>query len=400
MQPRQRILAALRGEACDRIPWSPRLDLWYLARRARGTLPAEYADCDLVDIARSLGCACHLAQGADTTRLADRDLSLRGLGLDNHADYPFRIVIEGLPIRFEQDSENLRTWIDTPAGTIHTHLHQDQEMLRRGISLPFVRSYAIESPRDLEAMAIVFDHLRIEPNPEGYAAFCAHAGEQGLAVARGPVGASPLHLMLHELMPMDRFFYLYSDHRPRMIELARHMEPLFEAMLATLCDSEAEVVFWGANFDRDITSPRFFEREMMPWLQRASGQLHAADKLMLCHTDGENSRLLPLYRQSGFDIAESVCPAPMTELTLTQIREALGPGIALWGGIPSVTLLDDAMDDDAFEAYLDTLFAGLGRGERLVLGVTDNVPPDANWSRLLAIGERIRAHGPVSAARA
>jgi len=395
VNPRERVLAASRGEDVDRIPWSPRLDLWFLARRARGTLPPEYADCDLVDIARSLGCASHMAQGADTTRLADRDLSLRGLGLDNHADYPFRIRVEGLPVRFERDSENQRTWIETPAGTIHTHLHQDQEMLRRGISLPFVQSYAVESAEDLEALGIVFDHLRVEPNPEGFGAFCRHVGEQGLPVARGPVAASPLHLMLHELMPMERFFYLYRDCRDELYELARHIEPLYEAMLQALCDSQAEVVLWGANYDRDITSPRFFEREMMPWLQRAAQRLHAANKLMLCHTDGENNHLLPLYRQCGFDIAESVCPTPMTELSLPQIRDGLGPEIAVWGGIPSVVLLDEAMDDAAFEAYLDALFTEMGDGHRLVLGVADNVPPDANWSRLLAIGGRIRAHGPV-----
>jgi len=395
VNPRERVLAASRGEDVDRIPWSPRLDLWFLARRARGTLPAEYADCDLVDIARSLGCASHMAQGADTTRLADRDLSLRGLGLDNHADYPFRIRVEGLPVRFERDAEDRLTWIETPVGTIHTHLQQDQEMLRRGISLPFVQSYAIESSDDLEALGIVFDHLQLEPNREGFDAFCRHVGEQGLPVARGPVAASPLHLMLHELMPMERFFYLYSDRRDALYALARHIEPLYEAMLDALCDSQAEVVLWGANYDRDITSPRFFEREMMPWLQRAAKRLHAANKLMLCHTDGENNHLLPLYRQCGFDIAESVCPTPMTELSLPDIREGLGPEIAVWGGIPSVVLLDEAMDDAAFDAYLDALFAELGDAHRLVLGVADNVPPDANWSRLLAIGERIRAHGPV-----
>jgi hypothetical protein len=400
MHHRDRILATLHGQPCDQIPWSPRMDLWRLALEARGTMPARFVGRDLLGIAQELGCACHVAQGADATHGGGHDQTLRGLGLDGHDDYPFRVELVGLPVRFQRDDENLRTWIETPQGTIHTHLHQDCDMLRRGVSLPFVQSYALGSPDDLEALATVFDHLRVAPTPHNYATFRAHIGEQGVAVARGPVAASPLHLMLHELMPMDRFFYAYHDMAARLHELACHMEPLFAAMLDALCACDAEVVMWGANFDRDLTAPRFFEREMAPWLRRASERLHAAGKLMLCHTDGESSGLFALYRQCGFDVAESVCPAPMTERTLAEIREALGPDIAVWGGIPSVALLDEAMDDAAFFAYINTLFSQLGTGERLVLGVADNVPPDANLERLAYLGQRIAAWGPVRPATA
>lgn len=395
MNHRERILAALRGQPSDQIPWSPRMDLWCIALRARGTLPPRFAGLDLVGISEQLDCACHVAQGADYTIVGERDLTLRGLGFDNHPDYPFRVELVGLSVRFERDAENLRTWIETPAGTIYTHLHQDARMLRDGISLPFVQSYALETLDDLKALAIVFDHLRVVPTPESHRAFRERVGDRGVVVARGSVAASPLHLMLHELVAMDQFFYHYVDVRDKLRALAEHMEPLFEAMLEALCQGEAEVVMWGANYDRDLTSPPFFEREMLPWLQRAAERLRAAGKLMLCHTDGENSGLFALYRECGFDVAESVCPSPMTECSLAETREELGPNVTIWGGIPSVALLDDVMDDQSFESYLDDLLAHLGTGERLVLGVADNVPPDANMTRLAHIRERIASLGPV-----
>ncbi len=37
-----RVLAALRGELVDRLPYVPRLDLWYLANSTAGTLPKQY----------------------------------------------------------------------------------------------------------------------------------------------------------------------------------------------------------------------------------------------------------------------------------------------------------------------------------------------------------------------
>ena len=59
MTHRQRILAALRHQPVDRIPWVPRLDLWYNANRYRGTLPAEWAGASLMDIATDLGVGFH-----------------------------------------------------------------------------------------------------------------------------------------------------------------------------------------------------------------------------------------------------------------------------------------------------------------------------------------------------
>ena len=45
---------------------------------------------------------------------------------------------------------------------------------------------------------------------------------------------------------------------------------------------------------------------------------------------------------------------------------------------------------------MDQLFTELGTGERLILGVSDNVPPDVNPSRLEQIKQWIKAFGPVN----
>jgi len=303
--------------------------------------------------------------------------------------------VRDLPIDFDDDGENLRTLVRTPAGEVSTHLYRTKQMAQEGISLAFVKDYAIHSVDDFEAVAQIFEHLKVIPTPEAYAAFKRRVGEHGIAVARGPVAASPVHLILHELVAMDQFFYLYADELDALHRLANRMEPFFDTALDALTACDAEVVFWGANYDQDLTWPPFFEAEIAPWLKKVSDKLHAAGKSLLTHTDGENRGLLPFYPDCGFDVAESVCPHPMTQLTLAEIRKGMGPNITVWGGIPSVALLDDSMDDAAFEAYMDKLFGSLGTGDRLILGVSDNVPPDANLARLERIKEQIEAFGPV-----
>jgi hypothetical protein len=230
------------------------------------------------------------------------------------------------------------------------------------------------------------------PTPQQYRRFSARIGERGLAVAAGPVAASPMHLVLHELVAMDQFFYLYADERQRLCTLARRMEPVFEAMLAAELLTEAEVIFWGGNYDQDLTWPPFFAEEIAPWLRRASDRAHAAGKLLLTHCDGENRALLPLYPECGFDVAESLCPAPMTQLSLRELREGFGPRVTVWGGVPSVALLEGSMRGAAFDRWLAELVAEIERDpRRIIVGVSDNVPPDASLERFARIGEAVSA---------
>jgi hypothetical protein len=259
-----------------------------------------------------------------------------------------------------------------------------------------VEHFAIESPDDFEAIAQIFEHIEVIPAPENYAGFHRRIDHRGLAIANGCIAASPMHLIFHELISQENFIYLYMDEPERLTELARRMEPVQEKLLDAVLACEAEGVYWGANYDDNLTWPAFFEQEIAPWLRKVAGRLHAAGKFLLTHTDGENERLLPLYPRCDFDVADSVCPKPMTRCTLKQVREGMGPKVTVWGGLCSVAFLNDSMSDASFEAYLDQTFADIGTGERLILGVSDNVPPDVNLSRLERIKERIRAFGPVS----
>jgi uroporphyrinogen-III decarboxylase len=395
MTHRERMLAAIRGKQVDRIPWAPRMDLWYIANRAKGELSERFVGKNMVELAGELNVASHAVRADFTNPRTPEHLILRGLGLDLHHDYPFKINVLDLPVKFQHDEENFFTTIKTPAGEVITHTYLTGKMLRNGISLFFIKSYAIESKDDLEAVAQVFDLLEVVPTPEAHAEFQKRVADQGVAVAAGLYGASPMHLILHDLMPTEQFFISYLEERDALYKLANRMEPFFETVLDAVLRCDAEIIYWGSNYDQNITWPPFFKDEIAPWLKKVSKRVHDAGKLLLTHTDGENKALLPLYPSCEFDIAESVCPHPMTANTLKEIREGMGSKTTVWGGIPSIALLDSIMDDNRFEAYLDEMFSELGTGERLILGVSDNVPPEANLSRFEKIEQKIKAFGPV-----
>jgi hypothetical protein len=192
-------------------------------------------------------------------------------------------------------------------------------------------------------------------------------------------------------MPMDRFFFWYHDRYRELKEFEDRMTPFFDSLINAVCDSGADIALWGANFDRDLTWPPFFDRDIAPWLRKVKKQFHEAEMMLLCHTDGENAKLFDSYGKVGFDVVESVCTAPMTELTLIEQRKGWGDEVAIWGGIPSVLLLPDSVSDEAFVSYLSHLereiYVLAPKASRLIFGVSDNVPPDADMDRLNRIGE-------------
>ena len=391
---KERILRTMKGEPVDEIPWIPRMDLWYIANRERGELKNELNGLDTVEIARHFDFACHAVQADYTVSRSPEAFVFRGLGFDLHPDYPYRLELDSLPVDFSVNGETVTTRIETSKGPVSFILRQSSSMRREGISLPFVISYPVEQLDDLARVNEVFDHLKVVASPECYKKFYERIGDRGVAIARGCIAASPMHLLLHELMPMDLFFYWYHDHYQELRRFSERISPFFIEILNAVLLSEAEAVLWGSNFDRDLTWPPFFTREISPWLNTVRDRLHSCDKILLCHTDGENKGLFGAYHCSPFDVAESVCPSPMTELTLAEIRRQFAADTVIWGGVPSVTLMPNSLSHDEFQRYLSSLVAEISQSapnkSRIILGVSDNVPPDADLSRLAAIGEALR----------
>ncbi|MBP1715445.1 MAG: Uroporphyrinogen decarboxylase, partial [Deltaproteobacteria bacterium] len=160
-------------------------------------------------------------------------------------------------------------------------------------------------------------------------------------------------------------------------------------------EAPAEIVFHGSNFDEMITYPPFFRDHIMPYLQKLAGMLHAKGKFLISHCDGENQGLLDLIAESGIDIAEAICPQPMTKVTISEVKKAFKGKVTIFGGVPSVVLLEDSMSEAAFEQYMRNLFREIAPGDRFILGVSDTTPPDAKFERLLRITEMVKGWGTL-----
>jgi len=395
MTYREKMLAALEGRPTDGIPFVPRLDLWYAANRYNGTLPEKYRKATLPQILEDLDVGWHTVSADrfdydDSLDIVDRALGIWRVRTKPH--YPkFREVKRN--IAYEGDTTTVEYL--TPFGPVRTKTLYDESMRQAGISLSHVSEHAIKGVADYEAVGYLFEQAEVHPNYEGIVRLREAVGDRGLIVATASMGASAMHHILHELMPYDRFFFDYHDHPEELARLAERMTPYIERVIDVAIASPADIIQSGTNYDTQITWPPFFEKHILPAVAATADKCHAAGKFLLNHTDGENRGLLPFYLAGHIDIADAICPAPMTSLTLGEIRAAFAGRITIWGGIPSVAVLEDSMSDDEFDAYLDDLFVQMGTGDHLILSIADTAPPAMKFSRLERIAKMARDFGPV-----
>ena len=390
-----RVLAALRGEIVDRLPYVPRLDLWYLANATAGSLPKQYVGVPMNEIARAQGWAFHHRFCDDQLDPAYQPLYLhRGINVFYSRDTVFDVVLpKDVAVNVHRAGPRTRVEYHTPLGMVSTTTHYDVDSQRHGITIPALVEHLIKTPADYAPAGYLFEHMDVVPNFERFRRWAAdEMGDNGVPICIGSLDASPFHLIQRDLCDATQFFLHYKDCHDEMRALAERIAPLQDKMLKILCESPAEVVWWGANFDDMLTFPPYFAQEIQPWIRKAAHALGAAGKLVLCHTDGENRGLMDLIRDSGMHIAESFCPAPMTKVSLAEYYRHWSGRLTLFGGIPSTVVMPSTSEAD-FEAYMDELFRAVAPGQRMVVGVADEVPPSAVFSRLQRIGERIEREG-------
>lgn len=390
MTHRERILTAIRGGTPDRLPWVPRLEFWHRAQRRQGCLPPELRSLSLAEVAEHLGVGCYASipdfTVADAAAMVDRTLGLF------HIDVmPYRVILEEVDRHVSRAGQETIVEYRTPVGTIRTASVFTEEMLGAGASMSWITRHAIREPRDFEVVGHIFSHLRVEPCFTGYLAHRATVGEQGLAVGYLIGTAGPMQHIMKELMPLEAFFYALHDYPEKIHRLAEQIQPFFQRLMQIGAESPAEVLMLGGNYDDSITYPGFFEKNIFPTLHGFATELHALGKYLMTHTDGENQKLFPLYRRAEFDIADSVCPYPMTRCRLDEIRTLFGDRVTIWGGIPSTLLCPTSTPEDDFRRTIEELVERYRHQSHFILGVSDMVTADCDWERLQHITERVGA---------
>jgi len=202
-------------------------------------------------------------------------------------------------------------------------------------------------------------------------------GGQGMIWCCGP--RTPLQRLLIEYMGIERTFvnlYRNKDEVEGIMEMIGQVD---EKCYEEIGNSPVKVVNLADNLDCRIVSPQLFKKYYLAYYQERCGKLGKAGKFTVTHADGYVKALLPLFRETGLDSVEAVTFKPVGDVTIEEVKEAFGDELILVDGIPYWHFLPEvsAKEFDSVTRNVIRTFK-----DRLILGISDEIPPGGEVERL------------------
>lgn len=335
--------------------WQPRLDFWYEVNQRRGTLPARFQKASLMDIYDY----CHA--------------SVR------YFTFPLKLTYRNVEVRetWVAPTHLRREW-HLSGGMLSEEIHYDEWRCSS-----YFHEYLIKTPADFA----LYERLLLEESWEwdqaAYDSALQQVGQRG--APQFYFRRSPFQHLAISIMGYERSIFLLHDHPEVYSRYAEANTHADNAMYEQLCRCPANILNFGENIDANLVSPTIWRKHLLPYYARRVDDLHQAGKKVNIHIDGAMRPLINLIRESPFDAIEACTPLPQGDVTLAEIKQAVGNRV-LMDGIPAVYFLSyyswETLAACAQEVI--NLFQ-----PRLILGVSDELPPDADIERVRQVGELV-----------
>jgi hypothetical protein len=274
----------------------------------------------------------------------------------------------------ERDGERISRW-ETPVGALTARwtLGPDGDWWQA--------EHLVKGEADLPA-AVEWARARsyvLDPSP--LQAARAEVGEAGVVALEIP--RRPYSDLLHDFLGWGEGLFLLAE--PAVSEILAALEDALQPLVAQVARLPGKVVYSLDNLDGQYISPRAFEQHLAPSYARTAEAVHVQGKYLLVHAGGPIRHLLAPLAAAGMDGVEGVAGPPQSDATLAEARALAGPDLTLWGGIPQDFTLG-THDRAVFEAAVRQAAQEAQNDGRMILGVADRVPVDADVDRIAAAG--------------
>jgi hypothetical protein len=344
------ILSRFSGEADERPLYLPDLTLWYEWHQKKDTLPDKWKGYSLPQIAQAMDTPVWLV-----TR-------------------PWRIETTGVEIvTTEQEGERIIR-SKTSAGILFARwtLGPDGDWWQV--------EYPVKSLEDLPAAVELIEARTYVLDSTKLAQLETMVGDDGIVAIEIP--RRPYSDLLHELVGWGEGLMLLGE--PGISEINAILETKLQQFMPELAQLPGQIFFSPDNLDGQFISPPIFEEYLAESYRLTAEMLHTQGKYLLVHVGGPIKHLLAPLAEVGVDGLEGIAGIPQSNASLTSAREITGPEMTLWGGIPQDLLLN-THDEQAFEAAVRQAVQETLEDKRMILGVADRVPVEAEPSRLETI---------------
>ncbi len=349
MSPRERILRTFERKPMDHLAWQPRIGHWYRVNKVRKTLPKRYKNSSLFEI------------------YDDLEASPRPYDLFNQT---LKINYAGAEVKEKEDE--IITKFSTPKGNLYSRYRKTEW----GQSYS-VTEYPIKNMEDIEIMKYILKNQEIGFDKQVYEDALEKIGER----------AEPTIFLPR--IPIQRLYIDFIGFEPTIIALHRNREKVEDLMQAieasddevykTVEDSPIKIINFGDNIDCNLLSPNIFRKYALPYYKKRTKQLRYKGKYTHSHWDGSVKALLSFVKDTGLDGIEAITPKPQGDVSIEEVRENVPENTILLDLIPAILFLPQYETNELKRSLEKTceLF-----GNRLVLGVSDELPPDADIEKV------------------
>jgi hypothetical protein len=358
--------SVFEGKPIPFVFFQPRIEPWYDWHKTFGSLPEAY-------------------QGLSLWEFFDRlQVSMRYVHY--YTGMPDPVVRSFSPeVRVREissgesgtcDAAREKIWIfETPCGELVEEYRFTVDGTWRKVEFP------VKRPADLKKLRWLCRHMTYSFSRENFergSEFVGNRGEPQFWVPK-----SPYQALAQQWMKFESFIYALADHPGEMGETMRAIDQSYDRLYEEIvaCD-EVKIVNFGENIHDQLLSPTYFERYLIPFYERRSGQLREAGIYTHIHIDGHFRSLLKYLRHLPFDGYEALTPLPQGDVSLEEVKENIGDKVLL-DGIPAILFLPTYPRErlmETVERVVDLFYP------RLILGVSDEVPQGAGEEAV----ERVR----------
>lgn len=347
--PRQRVMAALRGEKPEAIPFTV----------YEGMLPRCVVEREL----RNRGlCLVRRVQSYRTTR---PNVTWRE---ERYLDEKGRHLVRTV---FSTPDGDLST-VEEPAGFTswrHEHL--------------------FKTPDDYKALLFFIQAAVVEPAYDEVMGLADELGED--FVVRDNLPLEPLqNLISSHLMSMEDFGLQWMENRDEMLKLYDALVEVARTIYPIVAEGPLEFCNYGGNVVPSVIGPNVFRDHYLPHYEEAADILHTKGKLLGTHLDADNTPIMDLVAQTSLDYIEAYDPGMGPSVAEAR---AAWPDKVLWINWPSAWHLRSA---EEVRAGTMQLLREASPGDRFIIGITEDVPEERWRENFAAIMDAIDAHAAAS----
>lgn len=357
MNYKEAIIKVFEGKKPSVIPWQPRIYYWYNANITRKTIPERFKDKSMMEVYKEL-------------KISPRYIS-EVLNLN-----PIRMNFNKVEVKMNMEEDNIITILSTPLGELREVKKMNTEGGHR------IVEFFCKKIEHLKIIEYVIKNLSFHFDEDIY--------NQGLETFENwgvpqiyPPRRSPLQMLFLDFMGIEETIYALYDEKKKVEEFMKVCEETDEKLYEVLITSPLKIINFGENLDSQIISPSLFEKYLLPYYNKRCHKLHKAGKFCHIHIDGRLKGFLPYLSHLDFDGYEALTPAPQGDVELEEIKSAIGNKVLI-DGIPAIMFLDEYSEEELLEFTNKVIKLFY---PHLILGVSDELPPDAKIERVEMIGD-------------